>query len=131
MKLAKEAFCATRSAAARLSSDVSESSFDFGLVGYPLCNDLSLDHTCGVLQFAQLTIGIRKARVQQHANRRCARNNFVHQPETFALQCRAKQADARDVASRAIEARDEPGLDRIDVGYENDRQRRSGCFCYL
>jgi hypothetical protein len=114
-----------------LSGNVCERGFDFGLVGDPLYNDLSLDRTCGLLQFAQLATGIRKGRIQQHANRRCAGNDVVQQPETFGLQCRAKQADARDIASGPIEARDDAGVDRIDVGDENDRQRRGGCFCYL
>src|SRR3982074_3215860 len=59
---------------------------------------VSFDHPCRGLQLAQLEIGSRVPRVDQHTNRRRSRNKLVQKLQTLGLQFRPKQAHACNIA---------------------------------
>ena len=88
--------------------------------------DLSFDHLCRVLQAAQLEIGSRVRRVDQHAKRRGSRNKLVQKLQTLGFQFRPKQAHACNVAPGSIKARDDPGHDWI-AGADKDNRNLRGC----
>ena len=87
---------------------------------------LSFDHACRCLQLAQLEIGSRIRRVDQHTNGRGSRNKLVQKLQTLGLQFRPEKAHARDIAPGSIKARDEAEHDRI-AGADKDNRNLRGC----
>ncbi len=60
----------------------------------------------------------------------CFRNEFVQQFQLLGLQRGREDMYARDVAARAVEAGNQPKLDRVTAGNKDNRDRRSrllGC----
>ena len=107
-----------------LLSEGGEGRVDFSLRSGARDNYLSLDRACRFLHLAQLAIGIRISRIHQHSDRRGAGDDFIQQPQTLGLQFRPEQAEPRDIAAGAVEARDDASLDRIGGANEDDRDRR-------
>src|SRR3954463_5241196 len=87
---------------------------------------LSFDRACRFLQLAQLEIGSRIRRVDQHTNRRGSRNKLVQKLQTLGLQFRPEKAYARDIAPGSIKARDEAEHDRI-AGTDKDNRNLRRC----
>src|SRR5262245_13679314 len=58
--------------------------------------------------------------IQKCCNWACCRHNLVQQPESFRLQLRGHYVDASSLATRSVEAGDEPFLDGIFAGREPD-----------
>src|SRR3954451_13918775 len=90
----------------------------------------------GGFEGAQVILGIwRRCRVEQECDPHDARRGLLEQLQPLAGHRGLDVDEARDVAARLLEVRDEAAADRIGNGYENDRngsrllQDRCGGAC--
>jgi hypothetical protein len=68
----------------------------------------------GALQLMQFFQRIRAVWMSEQRNHADIRNKLARKLEPLRTQARTDDGDARDVASRLVEARDEAGLDWIE-----------------
>ena len=87
--------------------------------------DLPAERACGRKQISHLQTRIRRIRIDDHADHGGVRNQFANELEALRFERASQHVNAGGVATRPVEAVDEPDVHRIVAGDEHDRYRRS------